>query len=167
MYNGKQKSGFVTPKNDLKVIQSRIGCKIVMNDATGSVLTQDAFGNKVFMDGKGSISVDAPKNLTFTAGENISIVAGQNISSSAGMSMTEKATINHSITSGALMTQEAGGDYNLIASNILEIAKGERKSKAKDMKETSKNRQILSEENNDIHSQKTFNSNAGEKTKSY
>jgi hypothetical protein len=93
--------------------------------------------------------------------------AGKNISTNAIMNITESAGVNHSIAAGGMMMQNSIGDYNLMAANILEIAQGERKSKAKDLKETNKNRQILSEENNDIHTQKTFNNNSGENTKSY
>uniref|UniRef100_UPI00286E92C3 phage baseplate assembly protein V n=1 Tax=Flavobacterium sp. TaxID=239 RepID=UPI00286E92C3 len=139
MYNGSESSGYASGGNEQKVIQTRSGTKIIMNDAIGSVFIEDPSGNTWMMDGKGNISVNAPNDITMNAGGNVIINAGQNISSSAGMNIMESATINHSITSGALMSQNAGGDYNLMAANILEIAQGERKSKAKDMKETYKN----------------------------
>jgi hypothetical protein len=149
------------------VIQTRSGTKIIMNDAVGSVFIEDPSGNTWMMDGNGNISVNAPNDITMNAGGNVTINAGQNISSSAGMSIMESATINHSITSGALMSQNAGGDYNLMAANILEIANGEKKSNAKETKEVSEQREIQSEKDSKIHSQETFNNNAGEKSNNY
>src|SRR5690606_10367603 len=61
MYNGGQKSGYATANNDLKVIHSRSGTKIKMNDAEGSIFIEDPSGNTWFMDGQGNISVNAPK----------------------------------------------------------------------------------------------------------
>jgi hypothetical protein len=49
----------------------------------------------------------------------------------------------------------------------LEVAKGERKSRAKDINENAQNRTISSQENTDIHTQKTFNNNSGEKSNFY
>ena len=119
------------------------------------------------MDGAGNINVNAPKNMTFTAGENISMTAGMNITSSAGMNITEIAGMNHSSNAGAMMMQNAVADYSLIAANISEFAKGERKSKAKNMKESAESKDSSVQGNTDWHSQKEFNNNSGEKSKSH
>ncbi|OXA74571.1 hypothetical protein B0A56_12615, partial [Flavobacterium columnare NBRC 100251 = ATCC 23463] len=111
--------------------------------------------------------VNAPKNFTVNAGENISMTAGMNITTSAGMNITESAGMNHSTTAGAMMIQNAMGDYNLMAANIMEIANGERKSSAKETKEVTQKREILTEKDSMIHSQETFHNNAGEKTNTY
>jgi type VI secretion system secreted protein VgrG len=51
---------------------------MIFNDAVGSVFIEDPSGNTWMMDGKGNISVNAPKNFTVNAGENITFTAGQN-----------------------------------------------------------------------------------------
>ncbi|NRS90701.1 uncharacterized protein involved in type VI secretion and phage assembly [Flavobacterium sp. 7E] len=166
-YNGSESSGYADGENNVKAIHTRSGTKIIMNDSEGSILIEDPSGNTWQMDGQGNISVNAPNDITMTAGGSISMTAGKNISSNAGLNIVEDAKINHSIIAGGLISQNAIGDYQLMAANILEIASGERKTKAKDLKEDAKSRSIVSKENNDLHSKKTFNNNSGEQSKSY
>lgn len=52
-----------------------------------------------------------------------------------------------------------------VVGSLMEFVKGKRESKAKAIKENSKKREIVSRENNNIHSQKTFNNNSGENSK--
>jgi Rhs element Vgr protein len=164
-YNGSETSSYHTSGNDKKVIHTRSGTKIILNDAEGSVFIEDPSGNTYLMDGAGNINVNAPKNMTFTAGENVTITAGMNITSSAGVNISETAGMNHSSFAGAMIMQNAVADYSLMAANIIEVAQGERKSRAKDINETAQNRSISSQENTDIHTEKTFNNNSGEKSK--
>jgi len=82
-YNGSETSSYHTSGNDKKVIHTRSGTKIILNDAEGSVFIEDPSGNTYLMDGAGNINVNAPKNMTFTAGENVLINAGRNIVASA------------------------------------------------------------------------------------
>lgn len=79
MTSRKEKGGYSTPNNDLKVFRTRSGILIVCNDADGSVLIQDPSGNKYFMDGNGNMEFDAPKNMTFNAGEDIILKAGKDV----------------------------------------------------------------------------------------
>ncbi|MCX8534702.1 type VI secretion system Vgr family protein, partial [Chryseobacterium luquanense] len=72
-YNGGETSSYHTSGNDKKVIHTRSGTKIILNDAEGSVFIEDPSGNTYLMDGNGNINVNAPKNMTFTAGEDINI----------------------------------------------------------------------------------------------
>jgi type VI secretion system secreted protein VgrG len=80
----KEKSGYATPNNDMKVMRTRSGIMIVYNDAERSLLIEDPSGNKYFMDGNGSIKLVAPKNIDIEAGEDIIMSAGQNIVVKAG-----------------------------------------------------------------------------------
>ena len=166
-YNGSEISSYHTAGNDIKVIHTRSGTKIILNDAQGSVFIEDPSGNTYLMDGQGNINMNAPKNMTFTAGENVTITAGMSITSSAGMNISENAGMNHSSFAGAMMIQNAVADYSLVAANIMEVAQGERKSRAKNINENAQNRYISSQENTDIHTEKTFNNNSGEKSKSH
>jgi len=117
------------------------------------------------MDGAGNINVNAPNNVTFTAGNNISMSAGMNITVSAGMNISENAGMNHSSFAGAMMMQNAVADYSLMAANIMEVAKGEKKSKAKEVTDQSKEKMIVSEKKNEVHTKGTFDNNSGENSK--
>ncbi|MCP1300357.1 hypothetical protein NK356_14355 [Chryseobacterium sp. S0630] len=151
--------------NHLKSIQTRSGIRILMNDAEGSVNIIDPSRNTYFMDGQGNITVTAPKNMSFNAGENISMIAGMNITSNAGMNISETAGVNHSSFAGGMMMQNAVADYSLMAANIMEIAQGEKKSRAKNITDQSKKKQVVSDEKNELHTKGTFENNSGEKSK--
>ncbi|WP_128331355.1 type VI secretion system Vgr family protein [Apibacter sp. HY039] len=85
-YNGGEIAAYYTEGNDIKVLQTRSGTKIVFNDAEGqgSILMEDPSGNKMFMDGEGNISVNAPKNMDFTVGNDFTINVGNNLSTRVG-----------------------------------------------------------------------------------
>lgn len=150
-YNGEAKSGY-TPTT--KAIHTKSGTKILLNDAEGSVMIEDPSGNIYAMDGKGNIKVQAPKNITFVAGENISLRATASIDIDAGVDISE--------TAGAMINKNAIGDYSLIAANITEIARGERKARAKQVVDQSKNAKLISEQKNEVHSKGKFSNNSGE-----
>jgi len=79
MTNTKQKSGFSTPNNDLKVLATRSGNQLVMNDSAGSILFQDASNNSITLDGNHNISLRADtlhidvKQLIINASESTQI----------------------------------------------------------------------------------------------
>ncbi|OXA91235.1 contractile injection system protein, VgrG/Pvc8 family [Flavobacterium hercynium] len=79
MTNTKQKSGFSTPNNDLKVLATRSGNQLAMNDSAGSVLLQDASNNKIELDGNHNITLRADtlhidvKNLIINASDSTKI----------------------------------------------------------------------------------------------
>src|SRR5690606_11796576 len=50
-YNGAETSSYHTSGNDKKVIHTRSGTKIILNDAEGSVFIEDPSGNTYLMDG--------------------------------------------------------------------------------------------------------------------
>ena len=83
-YNGSETSSYHTSGNDKKVIHTRSGTKIILNDAEGSVFIEDPSGNTYLMDGNGNINVNSPKNMSFTAGEDINISAGKNMNTTVG-----------------------------------------------------------------------------------
>ena len=158
MYNGNESSGYNTAGNDKKVIQTRSGTKIIMNDAIGSVFIEDPSGNTWFMDGEGSISLNAPKNFTVNAGENIVYNAGGNI--------IVAAQKNVQITAGESITETANEDYTLTALNIDEIAMKNRSSKATSITENMNSGQMLSSKDNIIlESAKEILNNSGKKVK--
>lgn len=93
MYNGSALSEYHTSGNDKKVIQTRSGTKVIMNDAEGSVFIEDPSGNTWLMDGKGNINVNAPKNMTFTIGENFNISVGKDMITNIGENRTTNVTL--------------------------------------------------------------------------
>jgi type VI secretion system secreted protein VgrG len=146
MYNGNESSSYSSEGNDKKVIQTRSGTKIILNDAIGSIFIEDPSGNTWLMDGKGSITAHAPKDFTLTVGENINITAGKNISIGAGDDMTNTAKNN--------ITQSAGNDINQSASgNFTEIADNKTEIVSETTSRQSKKSELFSEEV-DIHSTK-------------
>lgn len=135
-----------------------------------------SYGRTLYSYGhKGSVNVTAPKNFTVNAGENVSInagmnitsVAGQNVATSAGMNISESATLNHSSIAGGMMMQNAALDYSLMAANILEVAQGERKARAKEMKENAKSKVVSIEGDNNWETQGEYNNNSGNSSKSH
>ena len=94
MYNGSGKSEYHTSGNDKKVIQTRSGTKIIMDDAQGSIFIEDPSGNTWLMDGKGNIDVNAPKNMTFTIGENFNISVGKDMITNVGENRSTTITLN-------------------------------------------------------------------------
>ncbi|MBC8643195.1 hypothetical protein H9W95_00935 [Flavobacterium lindanitolerans] len=93
MYNGSALSEYHTSGNDKKVIQTRSGTKVIMNDAEGSIFIEDPSGNTWLMDGKGNINVNAPKNMTFTIGENFNISVGKDMITNIGENRTTNVTL--------------------------------------------------------------------------
>lgn len=104
-YNGGETSSYHTSGNDKKVIHTRSGTKIILNDAEGSVFIEDPSGNTYLMDGQGNINVNAPKNMTFTAGEDINISAGRNMTTSIGKNSTMYVGNDHTEAITKVYTQ--------------------------------------------------------------
>ncbi|SHG82612.1 contractile injection system protein, VgrG/Pvc8 family [Flavobacterium johnsoniae] len=143
----KEKSGFSTPNNDLKVMKTRSGITSIMNDADGSVSIEDPSGNKYFMDGNGNTTVDAPKNLTLNAGENISINAGQNMDVNIGLHKTDTigGDYTEKITGSKFLS--IGIDFFLtVTGSLSEWIKGNKKTESKDIQKRAKNILINSTE---------------------
>lgn len=158
MYNGSAASGYADPKNNLKVIQTRSGTKVKMNDEEGSVTVEDPSGNIWFMDGKGNITVTAPKNITMDAGESIIMNAGNNIVATA------KVDVN--LIAGENISEMANDDYSLTASNITETAARSRTSNAQTINENMHEGQIVSSMKDIfIESATQVNVNSGQQVK--
>jgi type VI secretion system secreted protein VgrG len=158
MYHGEGKSGHGGEGNFIKSFQTATGIKLVMNDKEKSLLLEDPSGNTIFMDGKGNIDVNAPKNFTITAGENIIYNAGNNIVVSAQK--------NVNIIAGQSLTELANDDYSLTASNIFETAQKGRSSKAASITENmEKGHMISTKDTIHVESAKEVNINSGKNVK--
>ncbi|MEA1850766.1 MULTISPECIES: type VI secretion system Vgr family protein [unclassified Chryseobacterium] len=121
-YNGSEISSYHTPGNDKKVIHTRSGTKIILNDAEGSVFIEDPSGNTYLMDGQGNINVNAPNDMNFTAGKNLNINVGENMTTNIGMNQNNTVGMNIVEMAGLNIFQNATLDYSLNAANITKIA---------------------------------------------
>ena len=152
--------------NHLKSIQTRSGIRILMNDEEGSVKILDPSGNSYFMDGKGNISMNAPKNFTLNAGENINITAGKEISVSAGNSITSSANDNIISTAGNDIVQTATGDIRESSDTRTEMVEKEFFRQSETSNEIAGEISIFSElENMTMQSGKIVEFNSAEKSK--
>ncbi|WP_426485465.1 type VI secretion system Vgr family protein [Flavobacterium sp. 2] len=163
-YNGQESSGYYTPKNDIKAIRTRSGCKIIINDADGSILTEDKAGSKVFQDGQGNIEASAPKNFTINAGENININAGQNMNTNVGLNKTNTIGGNYTETIAGAKFLSIGIDFAIkVIGNFAEFIKGNRESETGERKEIAKTASLIStEEHINVHASKNLNKYSGE-----
>jgi type VI secretion system secreted protein VgrG len=169
MYNGKQKSGFATPNNDFKVTQTRTGIKIVMNDASKSMLLEDPSGNKVFMDGKGSIDITAPNRISLTC-TDMDINVSKSLTTTVGINKTESVGLNSSETVGGVKNSLITGDSIVTVKGALtELIEGDVYSEVKkDRNESSiEPMNITSEGNINKHSKTEIQNNSGEKSKMF
>ncbi|KXH85006.1 type VI secretion system Vgr family protein [Chryseobacterium kwangjuense] len=126
--------------NHIKSIQTRSGNKVIFNDNEGSIFIEDPSGNSYFMDGKGNITVSAPKNMTFLAGENLMINVGKNMSTTVGadqsnivgMNKSESVTMNDTQNVGAMKITSVIGDASMmITGKLTEIIDGDVHSEVK------------------------------------
>ena len=166
-YNGKESSGYSTPENDLKVIRTRSGIIIILNDADGSVLIQDPSGNKYLMDGKGNMEFDAPKNMTFNAGENINMNAGQNMTTNVGVNKTDTIGGNYTETITGSKYLSIGINFVLnVTSNMFEWIKGNKETESKGIKEKAQEVFLNSTEKSiNLRGAKNVNNYSGEISK--
>jgi type VI secretion system secreted protein VgrG len=68
VWHGNAKTTFGNSNNDRKVIQTRSGNLIIMDDHAGSVMVSDSDDNNIHLDGSGNISIAANKSITLTVG---------------------------------------------------------------------------------------------------
>ncbi len=109
IYNAGQNNSYSNEGNDVKIIQTRSGTKIRMNDAEGSVFVEDPSGNTWLMDGKGNIKVNAPNNMSFIVGKNFDISVGENMTTNIGT--------NETMTVGSNKTLRVAKDYMQFSDN--------------------------------------------------
>ena len=168
MYNGSESSGYNTEGNDQKVIQTRSGCKILINDAIGSIFLEDPSGNTWLMDGKGNINVNAPNDFTVNAGKNISFTAGMNINSSATLNISENAGVDKSSSIGMMHNVFVGGNSMMnVTGTLTEYIEGDVHSETKQERTHVSEGKVTSQSTgtHEQHAKKEIKNNAAEKSK--
>ncbi|WP_435524302.1 type VI secretion system Vgr family protein [Chryseobacterium indoltheticum] len=169
-YNGSETSSYHTSGNDKKVIHTRSGTKIILNDAEGSVFIEDPSGNTYLMDGAGNINVNAPNDMNFTVGKNMNITVGQNMTTSVGVNQSNNVGMNQMESVGMLKNLSVGADFMTnVTGKVVEFIQGNKESKIEKDKQTIINGKgsVQSMENHEVHSQKEIQHNSGEKSKSH
>ncbi|SFW25577.1 Rhs element Vgr protein [Sinomicrobium oceani] len=110
MYNGNQISGYATADNDLKVIHTRSGHVIKLDDTNGaeSITITDKNKNTIFID---------------TAGNNIDITANETMTLNArNLLLNIQEDMNVQV--GNNKTESISKDYSVTTTNTLEIISG-------------------------------------------
>lgn len=120
-------------KNDLRVIHSRSGHKIVVNDSDDepSILIVDKTGdNSVLIDSAnnaieikaaGNLSIDAEGDISITAKGKITIDAGQDLSAQAGANLEAKATGNADLESSGPMSVKSSAKLAIDGTGQAEL----------------------------------------------
>ncbi|MBS7230988.1 type IV secretion protein Rhs [Flavobacterium psychroterrae] len=163
----KEKSGYSTPNNDLKVFRTRAGITTIYNDAEGSALTEDASGTQIFMDGKGNAKLLAKKNIEIQAGEDIIMNAGNNIITNAGMNIEESAGGHKKSIITLYYDLSIGTNFILnVIGNMFEWIKGNKEIESTEIKEMAGEISISStEESISMLGAKNVNNHSGESSR--
>ena len=83
LFNGYTAAGGKV-NNGIKSLTTRSGIEIRFDDNERSLHIKDASGNKVFLDGNGSVRIDALQNITFNAGKNMQLNVGKDLTVNVG-----------------------------------------------------------------------------------
>jgi Rhs element Vgr protein len=78
-FNGKAKSGYGDPQNNVKAIKTRSGNTIALDDAAGSITVTDKNGSSMMMDGSGNITVQSQTLVTVKTEDKIVVDAPNKI----------------------------------------------------------------------------------------
>ncbi|OCA76917.1 Vgr family protein [Chryseobacterium artocarpi] len=152
--------------NHIKSIQTRSGNKVIFNDKEGSIFIEDPSGNTYLMDGKGNITVTAPKNMYFKAGENIDMIAGKNFTLNAGENISNSANVNITSIAGTDIIQNAAGDIRETSDNRQEMAeKGIHRQSETSQSLAGKISMFSDKENMTLQSAKIIENNSADKAK--
>ena len=171
MYNGAEVSGYATSNNDLKVMQSRIGNRLIMNDETRDVTLESQKGQTIaIFYGDGNIDIKAPENINISAGKSINITAGENVNVSARTNIMTSAGMNYTQTVGVnYVSSVAGNSSHFIIGKLTEMIDGDVHSETKKERNevSEKDMNIQSHEHINKHAQQEVQNNSGEKSKNH
>ncbi|EKT3967333.1 DUF2345 domain-containing protein [Flavobacterium psychrophilum] len=165
-YNGSESSGYATPKNDLKVIQSRSGNRIISNDDTGDITIESQKGTTIaVIHGDGNIRFKAPKNIELEAGENIIFSAGKDITATAGGNISNSADKDITQTAGHDLSQHAAGNITESGDKKTEFVEGKITVNSAEYTEMAEKISMnTTKENMTLKASKTIIANSGEKS---
>lgn len=167
-YNGNAKTNYGDQMNNIKVIKTRSGHTIRLDDTNDheNIVISDKGGNTIIMDTHGqNISISAPENIKITA-RNIGIHATENIDLNAGHHMNHTAGLNILHNAGDCLHQYTVNDYRLTATNITKIALENINMQAREIEKNAEEITIdSSKEDMQISAGKSVSIQSGEKSK--
>lgn len=167
-YNGKESSGYNTPENDFKVIQTRSGNRIISDDDKGDITIESKMGQTLaVLYGDGNIKIKAPKNIELEAGEDIIMNAGQNMTTNVGLNKTDTVGGNYTETITGSKFLSIGINFVLnVTSNMFEWIKGNKETESKGIKEMAQEVFLNSTEKSiNVRGAKNVNNYSGEISK--
>lgn len=177
MYNGNDSSGYATGGNDNKVIQTRSGCKVIINDAQGSIHLEDPSGNTWTMDGKGNISVNAPNRISMSCTDmdinvinNKTINVGSNMTTSVGMNKTNSVGANQTETIGGMKNTAVSLDMmTMVTGKLTEVIQGDKEIQTEKKYNVNSQNSITYSSDGEVnkHSKKEVKLNSADKTKQF
>ena len=107
--------------NRVKSIQTRSGHKVVFTEDESIIIT-DKSGNEIHLDTRGSnINITAPETITIKC-KNFNIDVLENMNTTVGINKSNNVGMNITETAGANIWQNASLNYNLNATNIMNMA---------------------------------------------
>ena len=107
--------------NRVKSIQTRSGHRIVFTEDESIIIT-DKSGNEIHLDTKGSnINITAPETINIKC-KNFNINVTENMNTNVGINKSNMVGMNITETAGANIWQNASLNYNLNATNIMNMA---------------------------------------------
>ena len=124
-YNGGEIAEYYTEGNDIKILQTRSGTKVIMNDAEGSIRIEDPSGNSIFMDGKGNITTKAPETMKFQC-KNMEIEVEQDIKTKVGRDIKTVVTQDYSMDTGRNSTIASNRNTYISARSDMDIYGGKK-----------------------------------------
>jgi type VI secretion system secreted protein VgrG len=106
MYNGNATSNYATPSNDKKVIQTRSGNKMIMDDAAGSFCITDQGTVNMLFDGAGNATTNSDTTNAINVGKNRESVL--KMDSEGNITLDGKTSLTITIGNSKLEMKEDG-----------------------------------------------------------
>ena len=107
--------------NKVKSIQTRSGHRVIFTEDESIIIT-DKSGNKIHLDTTGSnINITAPETINIKC-KNFNIDVTENMKTNVGINKSNTVGMNITETAGANIWQNATLNYNLNATNIMNMA---------------------------------------------
>ena len=145
--------------NAIKSITTRSGIQIKLDDNGKSLHIQDASGNVVDMDGKGSVVVNAPNNIQLNA-TNIDITASNNINMSSGGNLITNVGANWLINVGKIINSIASYMRSTVAFSQKMFSGTSLWSSREEMRLQSEDITAIGTKKMFLHSEKEFLANS-------
>lgn len=124
LYNGAESSGFHTEGNDLKVIKTRSGHTILMNDSEDkmSITILDISGNTIYLDTvKKSITIQAPETIDIIC-KNLNIKVEENMKTTVGHNQETTVSKNIKTVAKEEISQDSGKKTIIASGDNTEIS---------------------------------------------